>query len=273
MPLPSRVIKISNREAWLYEPRNEIGEYATLSHCWQDSQPVATVKENLQEHKGRLICSHLPVAFREAIQIVRSLGLQYLWIDSLCIVQDDAAEWAVESARMANIYENSYLTILQQDDGLSPCSVRFDAYRSKSSSNHRPSNIEDHHLSSRGWCFQERLLSGRLLHCTETELILECKDDEWCECGDLAKHFKSPDLLSMFSKEHVSGSEWQQMIAIYSRKDFTHRRDIFPALTGMANRVQGLGKYHAGMWESTLAQDMAWISLVDKAAPEIKMPS
>lgn len=53
----------------------------------------------------------LPTTFRDAIQVTKGLGIRYLWIDSLCIIQDDDVDWKEESSKMASIYQNSFLTI------------------------------------------------------------------------------------------------------------------------------------------------------------------
>ncbi|TVY55546.1 hypothetical protein LCER1_G002742 [Lachnellula cervina] len=54
----------------------------------------------------------LPPSFRDAVIVTRELGIRYLWIDSLCIVQDDLDDWRKESAQMDRIYGMSFLTII-----------------------------------------------------------------------------------------------------------------------------------------------------------------
>ncbi len=109
--LPRRVIDVGSREPCLYETRGEFQEYVAVSHCWSHSLPIKTEKASLPSRQARLEWASLPVAFQESVQIARSLGIRYVWIDSLCIVQDDAEEWEIESGRMANIYENSFVTL------------------------------------------------------------------------------------------------------------------------------------------------------------------
>jgi hypothetical protein len=172
------VVDVGHREAFLYESRGETGRYATLSHCWQDSQPLKTMRSTLKDRLGRLIWSQLPIAFQECIEIVRSLGIRYVWIDSLCILQDDSKEWEVEAARMASIFENSYLTItMHQSQPNTSCLRNPDSHAGSLSisgpTNNYPDqiqlkvgfrirkvsqgalyNIESDRLSTRGWCFQ-----------------------------------------------------------------------------------------------------------------------
>ncbi|KAM0324923.1 hypothetical protein ACHAQA_007889 [Verticillium albo-atrum] len=108
--LPKRVIDVElNR---LYEPSSsdEKHRYAALSHCWGGSTPVRTTRDTLAAHLEALP-SPLPATFGDAIEVTLALGLRYLWIDSLCIIQDDTDDWRREASHMANIYENAVVTI------------------------------------------------------------------------------------------------------------------------------------------------------------------
>jgi hypothetical protein len=95
----------------LFEPRGFKEDYVTLSHCWGEKHIVTTTKESLTRRKEGIEVSLLPKTFSDAILITRKLRFRYLWIDSLCIIQDDEADWQLESKKMAKIYENSALTI------------------------------------------------------------------------------------------------------------------------------------------------------------------
>ncbi len=118
--------------------------------------------------------SELPLAFQQCIKIVRALGIRFLWIDSLCIVQDDPDEWQLEAARMASIFENAEVTIAMHQVGpsktalpqlLHAFSLPYDT------GGNAPDSIQFHlvdlgrpttpqkavdfsKLSTRGWCFQ-----------------------------------------------------------------------------------------------------------------------
>jgi hypothetical protein len=88
-----------------------VEQYATLSHCWGKVHVIQTTKENLALRMQGIEWDHLPKTFQDAIAIVQALGIRFLWIDSLCIVQDDMLDWKQESVRMAAIYSNSYINI------------------------------------------------------------------------------------------------------------------------------------------------------------------
>lgn len=87
-------------------------EYIALSHCWGDSKhSIKTTSSNLSSHMRQIPMETMPHTFKDTIYVTRSLGARYLWIDSLCIIQDHKTEWEKECAIMGSIYENAYLTI------------------------------------------------------------------------------------------------------------------------------------------------------------------
>jgi hypothetical protein len=131
MPLPTRVLDLNalpQREAMLDSKdwhdlfRNkeckfaknfagEKGQYVALSYCWGNTLAYKTTNHNRSIHMQGIGFSGLPKTLQDAIFLTRYLRLRYIWIDCLCIVQDDKADWEREAANMANIYSKSYLTI------------------------------------------------------------------------------------------------------------------------------------------------------------------
>ncbi|KAF4427738.1 hypothetical protein CGGC5_v004982 [Colletotrichum fructicola Nara gc5] len=85
--------------------------YVALSHCWGQHQPAKTTKATLGRYKSRLIWADLPKTFQDAITVTRALGIDFIWVDSLCIIQDDPDDWAKEASQMASIYRKAYITI------------------------------------------------------------------------------------------------------------------------------------------------------------------
>ena len=92
-------------------------QYACLSHCWGSTKLLTTTKSNWQKLATKISFDTLPPLFRDAIIITRQLGLRYIWIDSLCIIQDSLRDWETESSKMGNIYQNSYITISATGSG------------------------------------------------------------------------------------------------------------------------------------------------------------
>ncbi|CAM1509620.1 Fc.00g033590.m01.CDS01 [Cosmosporella sp. VM-42] len=115
--LPSRVLEISraateNIRVRLRETNGEEGKYAALSYVWGDPQNQYTTRhENLSRHLIDIPVSSLPLTVADAVLCVHQLGLSYLWVDALCIVQDDLEDKSQEVANMARIYTNAYVTI------------------------------------------------------------------------------------------------------------------------------------------------------------------
>ncbi|CAO2657610.1 Nn.00g037360.m01.CDS01 [Neocucurbitaria sp. VM-36] len=118
--LPARVIKIGriiklgpadSSGVSLYVPKAfETGRYVALSHCWGGQTPVMTTKSNLHNYLSNIPLP-LPDTFMDAILVTKVLGIDYLWIDSLCIIQDSPEDWSIHAPQMASVYGNSYVTI------------------------------------------------------------------------------------------------------------------------------------------------------------------
>ncbi|KAH7412357.1 heterokaryon incompatibility protein-domain-containing protein [Phaeosphaeria sp. MPI-PUGE-AT-0046c] len=110
--LPTRVLDLGTSTAddsadiRLWETKGAHGRYATLSYCWGGYNEVRTLKSNLQDRCVGISWTELPSVFQQAVTVTRGLGIQYLWIDALCIVQDDAVDWRAEAGQMANVYWN-----------------------------------------------------------------------------------------------------------------------------------------------------------------------
>ncbi|RYP13297.1 hypothetical protein DL767_010818 [Monosporascus sp. MG133] len=95
-PLPKRVVDVGPRDGsaapFVYITKGESCPYAALSHCWGKAYLLTTTRGTIQARTRGLEWDKLSKTFREAILVTRDLGLRYLWIDSLCIVQDDTAD-------------------------------------------------------------------------------------------------------------------------------------------------------------------------------------
>lgn len=175
-------------------------EWVALSHRWGDGACAGvTTTANLDARRKRLEVATLPQTFQDAIKMTRSLRIRYLWIDSLCILQDEPDDWSREYPAMGGIYQNATLTIAAHnawnstDSFLQPRQHRTTqlliASRSSSSSTSvkqnlyiraplRPWNFQvegkGSSLSNRGWVLQEAVLSPRTLHVCEDNMFWQC---------------------------------------------------------------------------------------------------
>jgi hypothetical protein len=170
----------------LVEPRSAIKCYAALSRCWGNFKPLCTTKETFEKHKKFFPLTELPRTFQGAVIVAKNLDIEYLWIDSLCIIQDCSEDWERECSRMAGVYSGALVTIAASDAEDSSkgffhdYSTKFDSCEFPywrdiedgmimTSMTYLPPNMENlaveppSRLSTRGWVLQERLLSQRVL--------------------------------------------------------------------------------------------------------------
>ncbi|KAH7468326.1 hypothetical protein FOMA001_g15068 [Fusarium oxysporum f. sp. matthiolae] len=113
--LPTRVLDLSeirtHKHVKLLSTGNIRGRYIALSHCWGSSHPLRTTLETFLQHQQGIPVRLLPLTFQHAARICHEIGIQYLWIDSLCIIQDDPRDWEIEADKMSEVYANAWLTV------------------------------------------------------------------------------------------------------------------------------------------------------------------
>ncbi|KAH7126591.1 heterokaryon incompatibility protein-domain-containing protein, partial [Dendryphion nanum] len=255
---------------------------------------------NLQSHLDSIPWEQIPSTFRWAIEFTRSMGIKYIWIDSLCIVQDDELDWACESAKMCDVYSWSYLTIATTSSpnclsdlskiGQGVVTVEVSGTSEVTQAPYRvfvSKFIKDHPdvesgssqpewpLLGRGWVLQERLLSSRVLHLSEPELIWECREETSCECGR---------IQSLGKPEHHQGirsgstmdliTQWQFVAEQYSTLKLSMASDLLPALSGLATQMARKkpkdAQYIAGLWSDSFVQDLTWRSSYMNCTPVLK---
>ncbi|KAF2111545.1 heterokaryon incompatibility protein-domain-containing protein [Lophiotrema nucula] len=267
--------------------------FAALSYCWGTSAQSKTLKSNLLDRYDHLDISSLPRTLQDACFVTRALGLEYIWIDSLCIVQDDEHEWAEESSKMRDIYSSAHVVMaatFAQDcaEGFlsqraaplaikfgQPDKIPFEVQARLNDSHQCPLKTYNttYALFKRGWCMQERFLARRVVHFLPHELLFECQSSQICECGERPppqdrhglrgrKAFRtlfstrSPDKLPGMRFGHL----WSEVIHEYHSLKLTYTDDTLPALSGVARSVEhlGPGKYIAGLWERDIAYQLGW---------------
>jgi len=239
----------------------------------------------------------LTQTFQDAITITRNIGIPYVWIDSLCIVQDDQEDWAKEASRMASVYKYAYMVIAATsskngDDGcLRPRVPSHDLSDPLNGSFHVQRQIShrtiiewqaesiDMPLLDRAWCFQERLLASRILHYTESEMMWECQEQLWCECQLI--QFDDPSARSSFDNPltmkldtfklsyaaavasidpEIRATSWDKVVREYSQRALTFGTDRLPGISGIAKEIAlpSMGRYLAGLWEFQLSEALLW---------------
>jgi hypothetical protein len=182
---------------------DKIADYASLSYCWGSSGEKAEVltKGDLAHRRARIPVTTLSKTLQDAIAVTRHLGIRYLWVDALCITQEDESDWATESAGMGTIYAQAKLTIVAS------CSSSKDAGFLRSRPHQPMASISNTILTSqlrnfgneeddvsrsirthwsqpiqnRAWALQERLLSSRAIFYNSDQLLWECQSRRYLE--------------------------------------------------------------------------------------------
>lgn len=128
--LPSRIMNVGPDNSTLptlvfVNQETPVSPYATLSHCWGVHVPFRLLSSNISFLVKGIPVSSLLRTFQDAPVATRRLDLRYLWIDSLCIIQDSISDWQEQSACMAQVYVNSYCNIAAAcaTDGTQGCFV------------------------------------------------------------------------------------------------------------------------------------------------------
>jgi hypothetical protein len=157
--------------------------YATLSHCWGGALPLRLSMDNYGSFKRMITFADLPRTFQEAVSVTISLGISYIWIDALCIIQDSKEDWAHEAALMDGVYANALVNLAAAASGnssgglfrfrephsITPCSITFkDGNQALVYSSQTGLDLLNSPLNSRGWVSQERILATRQLSFTAT---------------------------------------------------------------------------------------------------------
>jgi len=233
--------------------------------------------------KSSIAWESLSKVFQDAITVARRLEVEWIWIDSLCIIQDSKADWETESSKMCDYYENAYITISasssnngtipflrERDQQWLPEKFPFTCSDGKvvevQARRHRGSSMAQllenlGPLALRGWVWQESVLSTRILHYTESELIWECKTEVSSEDGAKPRGFYSMGLCQKVSKsEKDPYSCWHDLLESYSVRKLTFESDKLPAVSGIAKRIQERvkGTYLAGLWKENLPMELCW---------------
>ena len=117
--LPTRVINVGDidTDPYLQETAGEYGHYAALSYCWGGESRITTTTTVIEDRKRRIPFLTLPTMFRDAINVCRTSGVRYLWIDSLCIIQDSREDWEAETRKMGQIYQGALFAIVPSTPG------------------------------------------------------------------------------------------------------------------------------------------------------------
>lgn len=193
--------------------------YVILSHCWGALQPVRLLKDNLFGFSATIPLEEIPPAFLDAAVVTMRLNCRYLWIDSLCIIQDSADDWNTECAKMGDYYRGAVLTITTPD--ASSCQSGFLRpvqqpqnpirlpFLDKETDTILPMTVcrgtpgawmhrtaDGDAVFGRGWILQEHLLSTRVLYSTQWGMLWECQEAVFDET--MESHLQPKEFLHQY---------------------------------------------------------------------------
>jgi hypothetical protein len=294
--LPTRVLDLGTSDPDMIRlsiPNGSKGQYAALSHRWGKGEKMeCTTNALLESRMSGIAVDSLSQLFRDAITVTRRLGLSYLWIDSLCILQDSREDWERESALMGDVYGRATIVIsaIASDDGFSGFlrqrdtkSVRvsyrktiadpgtgFIYFRSPKTNF---TVLDECALNNRAWVWQERILAPRLLSFAKDQIIWECRELRASEGGrqeDTQKNTarKIMNYLKDLSLDRNDPSlkakvflAWRDLIFQASESGITRESDRLYTILGIANHVQREtgSEYLHGTWVDDLALELFWI--------------
>ncbi|KAE8453817.1 hypothetical protein EG329_009329 [Mollisiaceae sp. DMI_Dod_QoI] len=286
--LPDRVLEILDTPTTesiklrLFETEgSRRGYYVTLSHRWGGDITLKTTKSTRSQLIKGFCLKDLPRTFHDTILVAKALGIRYIWIDSLCIIQDDRKDWLEQSTKMGSIYMNSAFTIAAHSAG--QCNEGF-LWRSQVSSTLRIlpkqggpgflvslldinaralyERFVESEISRRAWVLQELTLSPRILHFVENRLFWECEH-------------RSPEIdgsmvdttASMFrdaSKGPQAHTVWLELISQYSNYQMTKNGDKLVALAGIVDVWRSIIEpsddrhYHCGVFQDDIERSLLW---------------
>jgi hypothetical protein len=300
--LPLRVIEIYWGDA-KHEPKIRLkntGElpYAALSYCWGEPSCIEEIKLSNQTYRDWLDdipFSWLPKTLQDGIITTWKLGLRYLWIDCLCILQDDDTEKATEIAKMPQIYRGAYVTISaarsqSSDEGFLQdiqvpsvnASIFKMAYACPNGGlgtillfDESVSQLIEP-IDNRGWTLQEYLLSQRLLIYGIHSLRFDCREGvrydnkEAAEEGVSIGNNKELALLRNVPDGIERAREtWTKILTEYTHRTLSHSKDRLLAISGIATCYSEIlnDEYLAGIWRRDLPAALMWEKISEEKFP------
>ena len=292
---PSRIVTVAKDMVTVvdFDPKTIPGNFAALSYCWgsplelEQNPPLKLTALTSKSLRSGVRLSKLPLTLQHAVQVCAALGIRYIWIDSLCILQrsrkvdpDALRDWEVEATKMETVYARARVTII----AASSTSCHSGFLKDRVSSMHPPVPLKPdfqlttritsrsgHHagsramhpdvglepIDSRGWTYQEQLLSSRYIKFTSDDVQWKCDEHVACLCKananvdylrqwpDRAAHplLRWPDIVKYFSPRLVTvGTD--KLLAVSS---------LARALATEAGLRDGITPgYFAGVWGETL---------------------
>lgn len=261
----------------------ERASYTALSYCWGEAEQFTTTTSTLSSRLAGILPESLPRTIRDAVTVTRGLKIRYLWVDSLCILQDDCGDKLTEIQKMGQIYKNATLTIqaavsrsVQEGFLRVPeCRILIPPLTSMAESMTLSITATSEGLRDRAWTFQEELLSPRKLYFGSNSIVLGCPGASKRYINNTFKDAETlcfPATLprTIFHNSHRKprrslAKNWAEIVEKYSSRCITFHEDRLAALAGIAQEFHNImtpsDEYWAGMWRGFAIRHLGWRTL------------
>lgn len=264
------------------------GPYMTLSHSWGKGHMMTLTKGSYNTLLQGIPISSLPPTFRDACSIAQRLGVQYLWIDALCIFQDkdDLSDWSREASLMYKVYSFSHCNIVAADNGNSSQPI----FRKRDPKELNPPTtealvqtgplhssvpterciidylgylkpVDDAHINTRGWVMQERFMSPRGLHFGTKQVYWECRQTIASETNpDGLEIYRDGIPFKRLTETSRAISSWPSLVMRYSECALSFPSDKLVAFSAIERLYASSlsDEYVAGMWRGQLRLHLLW---------------
>ncbi|VUC31107.1 unnamed protein product [Clonostachys rosea] len=255
--------------------------YTTLSYVWGTTNSPTTLKTNVDAFRepGAFRRTRLPKTISDAIEVTSALGFRFLWVDALCIVQDDDDFKTKLIANMDAVYGNSALTIVAASGDHADAGLEGWRQAMEAGSRQSTVKIEDGFIlgvlpffdlelmnstfASRGWTYQETALSARRLIFLGGQFYFVCRGAVWREDvmaeSNLIQPFTGANTLGTGASEWTLG-RYSEHVAAYSSRKLTYSSDAINAFTGIQKALQG-SMGNTRFWYGLPAAALDWALL------------
>lgn len=270
---------IDVRKEYLVDVLPEV-RYVALSYVWGGPQTFQNVLKTRQAlylpHGISMINDAISYTIRDAMRLVALLGERYLWVDSLCICQDDMDNKMTQISNMGNIYGQAMLTIVAAYGESAQAGLPGVRPFSRNSIQHTEvvQNIllanEILHLdeellksywNTRGWTYQEKELSKRCLIFGENQVYFQCNRKEFKEDSGLRDvAYAKSRALRIRGEKHPIWNSYRRAVVSFTKRTFSFEMDVIHAFQGIASLFQPAfkGDFLFGLPETALDAALLW---------------
>lgn len=292
--LPDRVIWIGTSPASAIQlvetTAGARAKYIALSYCWGPVSPTTylTNATNLQARKAGIQFAELPPLIQDVVQCARSLGIEYIWLDRLCIIQGDRGDFKTQAPKMGEIYGNATLTfaaasassengriLIERDTNAGPFTMDLELHGLGSLTlgiRRRTHRLGTENrggdygkVSTRAWIWQERLLSARTIFFTPQALKFECHRHSIWQGFDQGVFGHSWSTQLDLSAN--SNQAWLRLVEEFMQRDITHPSDRLPAIESVMSQIAKKTGWTPfwGVFQEHLIPSISWSSETRRA--------